>query len=450
MTMGKMKVLPRVLLCAPKSGSGKTLITCALLRALVKNGFDPCAFKCGPDFIDPMFHKTVLGVPSRNLDLIMAGEDGVKASLLAGAGNCNIGVIEGVMGFYDGLGAEEGLGSSYDLCVRTGTPAILIVDAKGMSTSVIAMIKGYLEYGKESVIRGVILNRVSGVWASELSVLIRKQLGIPVIATLPEVKDGTLESRHLGLVLPSEIPKLLSKVDRVSDELLKSIDMDALMKIAESAKDIEAEDDKSYPQFDVTVGVARDEAFCFYYEENLELLEKMGARVEFFSPIHDDKLPDVSRLIIGGGYPELYAKELSENKGMLRDIKEAANAGMPILAECGGFLYLQEMLKDKEGIEHEMAGVLKGSSHMTDKLSRFGYVSVYANEDNAYLKENDRVRGHEFHYYDTTDNGNIVTVTKLSSGKSWSGYQAKGNVFAGFAHLYYPSCDKLVERFLGL
>ena len=448
--MEKMKVLPRVLLCAPKSGSGKTLITCALLRALVKKGFDPCAFKCGPDFIDPMFHRTVLGIPSRNLDLIMAGEEGVKASMWAGAVGCGFGVIEGVMGFYDGLGIEEGLGSSYDLCVRTGTPAILIVDAKGMSTSVVAMIKGYLEYGKERVIKGVILNRVSRAVASELSVMIRNELGIPVIAALPVIKEGVLESRHLGLVLPSEIPELLTKVDRVSDELLKSIDMDALMQIAESAENIEVADKKSYPQFDVTVGVARDEAFCFYYEENLELLEKMGARIKFFSPIHDERLPDVSRLIIGGGYPELYAKELSGNESMLRSIREAADSGMPILAECGGFLYLQEKLTDKEGRTFDMAGVLKGSSHMTDKLSHFGYVSVYANTDIAYLKETDRVRGHEFHYYDTTDNGNVMTVTKLSSGKSWSGYQAVNNVFAGFAHLYYPSCEKLIERFLGM
>ena len=448
--MENMKKLPRVLLCAPGSGSGKTLITCALLRALVKKGFDPCAFKCGPDFIDPMFHRTVLGVASRNLDLIMAGEEGVKASMWAGAGGCGFGVIEGVMGFYDGLGIEEGLGSSYDLCVRTSTPAILIVDAKGMSTSVVAMIKGYLEYGKERVIKGVILNRVSRAVASELSVMIRNELGIPVIAALPVIKEGVLESRHLGLVLPSEIPELLTKVDRVSDELLKSIDMDALMQIAESAENIEVADKKSYPQFDVTVGVARDEAFCFYYEENLELLEKMGARIKFFSPIHDERLPDVSRLIIGGGYPELYAKELSGNESMLRSIREAADSGMPILAECGGFLYLQEKLTDKEGRTFDMAGVLKGSSHMTDKLSHFGYVSAYANADNAYLKETDRVRGHEFHYYDTTDNGNAMTVTKLSSGKSWSGYQAVNNVFAGFAHLYYPSCEKLIERFLGM
>ena len=436
--MEREKVLPRVLLCAPKSGSGKTLITCALLRALVKKGFDPCAFKCGPDFIDPMFHKSVLSVPSRNLDLIMAGEEGVRKSLIEGSKGCDIGIIEGVMGFYDGLGAEEGLGSSYDLCVRTGTPAILIVDAKGMSKSVIAMIKG------------VILNRVSAALVSELSTLIKRELGIPVIAALPVLKDGVLESRHLGLVLPSEVPMLLSRVDSVSDELLKSLDMDGLVQIANEAGVLNAPEEKPYPQFDVTVGVARDEAFCFYYEENLELLEKMGARIKFFSPIHDRKIPEVSRLIIGGGYPELYAKELSENVSMRDSIKKAADLGMPILAECGGFLYLQEKLKDKEGSEYDMVGALSGSSFMTDKLSHFGYVSVSRALDNPYLTEQDRVRGHEFHYCDTTDNGEAAKVTKLSSGRSWSGYQSKGNVFAGFAHLYYPSCRKVIERFLGM
>ena len=448
--MEREKVLPRVLLCAPKSGSGKTLITCALLRALVKKGFDPCAFKCGPDFIDPMFHKSVLSVPSRNLDLIMAGEEGVRKSLIEGSKGCDIGIIEGVMGFYDGLGAEEGLGSSYDLCVRTGTNAILIVDAKGMSKSVIAMIKGYLEYGSNRVIKGVILNRVSAALVSELSTLIKRELGIPVIAALPVLKDGILESRHLGLVLPSEVPMLLSRVDSVSDELLKSLDMDGLMQIANEAGALNAPEEKPYPQFDVTVGVAGDEAFCFYYEENLELLEKMGARIKFFSPIHDRKIPEVSRLIIGGGYPELYAKELSENVSMRDSIKKAADLGMPILAECGGFLYLQEKLKDKEGGEYDMVGALSGSSFMTDKLSHFGYVSVSRALDNPYLTEQDRVRGHEFHYCDTTDNGEAATVTKLSSGRSWSGYQSKGNVFAGFAHLYYPSCRKVIERFLGM
>ncbi len=453
--MGETKTLPRFLICAPGSGSGKTLITCGLLRALLKKGFHPCAYKCGPDFIDPMFHRTVLGVPSRNLDLVMAGEEGVKATLTHGAEGADIGVIEGVMGFYDGLGLSEGIGSSYDLCVKTGTPAVLVVDAKGMSRSVLALIKGYLEYGDTLIggkraIRGVILNRVSAGLAGELSEMIRSELGIPVIGYLPVLGKAVLESRHLGLVMPSEIPEILSVIDMVSDELSKSLDMDALLEIAGSAEGISSrEEDSDYGELrDVTVGVAKDEAFCFYYQDNLELLQKMGARIKFFSPIHDKRLPEVSRLIIGGGYPELYAKELSENKDMLIDIKKAASDGMPILAECGGFLYLQERLETAEGDVYNMAGVFRGNCYKKDKLSHFGYVEVSASKDNPYLVEGERVRGHEFHYYDTTDNGDVLNVQRLRGGKGWSGYQLSVNAFGGFAHLYYPSCSRMIERFL--
>ena len=281
--MSNERTLPRVLLCAPKSGSGKTLITCALPRALVKEGFVPCAFKCGPDFIDPMFHKSVLGIPSRNLDLVMCDEKSVLESMAEGSEGCDIGVIEGVMGFYDGLGIREGTGSSYDLCVKTGTPAILVVDAKGMSSSVVALIKGYVEFGKEHAIKGVILNRVTDSMAPELSKMIKEELGIPVVAHLPNLKKKVFESRHLGLVMPSEIPGVLELIDEVAGELLKRLDIDALMEIAKSAENLKADKGRKYPKFDVTVGVASDDAFCFYYEENLDLLEKMGAKIKFFS-----------------------------------------------------------------------------------------------------------------------------------------------------------------------
>ena len=193
-----------------------------------------------------------------------------------------------------------------------------------------------------------------------------------------------------------------------------------------------------------------DEAFCFYYEDNLDLLKELGANLKFFSPIHDAEIPEVTHLIIGGGYPELYAKELSENKSMLESIRAAAESGMPILAECGGFLYLQKELEDTNGECYEMAGVLFGKSHMTKKLSHFGYVNVTAKEENPYLKESEVIRGHEFHYYDTTDNGDICALYKPSGKRNWQGYQSYKNVFAGFAHLYYRSFQEFIWRFLNL
>ena len=453
---GTKKVqIPRVLICAPGSGSGKTLVTCALMRILKKNKYDVAAFKCGPDYIDPMFHQKVLGVPSRNLDLFLAGEDGVKRTLEAGVAGRNFAVIEGVMGFFDGQGAVSMEGSSYDLCKKTGTPAILVVNCKGMSRSVIPQVMGFCQYG-EGTIKGVILNNISPMIAREISSEIEKELDIPVLGYLPKLEGDLFTSRHLGLVLPDEVPQILEKIDQVADKLAQSLDLDKLIKIAVEAKEIsfnagisKGRNNKKKGQ-KLRIGVAFDEAFCFYYEDNFDLLRNLGVEINFFSPIHDKKLPDVDRIILGGGYPELYAKALSANKFMRESIRAAAEAGMPILAECGGFLYLQKELTDTEGNTYEMVGVLQGKSHMTGKLSHFGYVNVIAKGDNPYLKESETIRGHEFHYYDTTENGQVCTMEKPSGKRSWEGYQSYKNVFGGFAHLYYPSYPEFIKRFLSV
>lgn len=442
---------PRILICAPGSGSGKTLVTCAILRLLKKKGYDPCSFKCGPDYIDPMFHKKVLGIPSGNLDLFLAGKEGVSRSLSEGMEGRDIAVIEGVMGFYDGMGKCECEGSSFDLCVKTKTPAILVVNCRGMSRSVLPLIKGFLEYGDEgssSMIQGVILNNISPMIAPDISALIEKELKIPVIGFLPKLEGEVLLSRHLGLVMPDEVPEVLEIIDRVAAELEKNFDFEKFFEIAGSAKPLECMDLEVKCVTDKTVAVAMDEAFCFYYEDNFRLLEKMGARLKFFSPIHDEHLPEADGIIIGGGYPELHLKELSDNLPMRRDIKSAAERGIPILAECGGFLYLKDSYRDRDGAVFDMAGVLPGQGYMTDKLTHFGYVSVTSLEDTPYLNKGDTVRGHEFHYCDTTDNGNVCTMDKPVGGRSWEGYQLSRNVFAGFAHLYYPSCPEFIERFL--
>ncbi len=455
------------MICAPGSGSGKTLITCALLRILKRRGFNPASFKCGPDYIDPMFHRTVLGIPSRNLDLFLAGRQGVLRSLERGMSGSDIGVIEAVMGFFDGYSPESCKGSSYELSCVTNTPAILVVNARGMSLSILPLVKGFCGFGERKMIKGIILNNVSLSVAKELSERILKETGVPVIGSLPVMKSADLKSRHLGLVLPGEVPGILDAIGMVSDELEANLDFDKLIDISMEAGYF-GDDEKpasgiccdegevcrgSFAPFPaggakVRVGIARDEAFSFYYEDNLELLSEMGAELVFFSPLHDRNLPDVSRLIIGGGYPELHAKELSENRSMLRDIKEAADAGMPILAECGGFLYLMESLEDPEGNEYKMTGVFPGKTHMTEKLTHFGYVKVTKNTDNMYLLDGEEIRGHEFHYYKAGDDGDCLTMTKPSGKRSWKGYMSCNRVFAGFAHLYYPSCPAFVRRFM--
>lgn len=450
------------MICAPSSGSGKTLITCALLRILERHGHRCASYKCGPDYIDPMFHSKVLSIPSRNLDLFLMGEEGIARALEKGSYGKDIGVLEGVMGFYDGMKADSVEGSSYDICRITATPAILVVNCRGMSKSVVALIKGFADYDKEGLIKGVILNNVSPMIADSLKKDIEDELRIPVIGALPKLSERFLESRHLGLVMPSEIEDVLAKIDIVAASLEKRLDIDKLIKITGSAGDIKrciSTDNEPYSSIKaaglshdtkpVKVGIAMDEAFCFYYQDNLDLLKEMGAEITFFSPIHDSKLPDVSRIILGGGYPELYARELADNISMKMDIVRAADNGMPILAECGGFMYLQDSLSAPDGASYKMAGVLKGSGSMRDRLGHFGYVSVSSISDNPYLQGTEELKAHEFHYYDTTDNGDTCLLTK-PSGRSWQGMQVYKNVFAGFAHLYYPSCPILISRFMEL
>lgn len=448
---------PRVMISGTGSGSGKTMVTCALLRILKRKGYKPAVFKCGPDYIDPIFHKTVLDVPSRNLDIFMAGKDGIRRTLDRGSEGRNFGVIEGVMGFYDGISASGIDGSSYDISKETETPVILVVNAKGMSMSIVPMVQGFCDYvGRiNNPIKGIILNNISPMIADDISRRIEEDVHIPVVGYIPHIKDANIDSRHLGLVLPNEIPDLLEKIDAVADKLEETLNFDKLIDIAEKAEGFRtlqtsfalplcAEPAEGGP---MKVAVAKDEAFCFYYEDNFDLMRDMGLELEFFSPLHDKKLPDADGYIFGGGYPELYAKELSSNTSMLEDIKKATDNNVPIIAECGGFMYLQEEIEDKDGNTYKMVGAIPGKAFMTGKLTRFGYVTIAAAKDNTYLKPFECINGHEFHYYDTTNNGDTCIITKGTQNRSWEGIQIKGNLFAGFPHLYYPSCNSFIERF---
>lgn len=439
--------IPRIMIAAPASGSGKTLFTCALLRLLERKGIRAAAFKCGPDFIDPMFHKKVLGTLSRNLDLYMAGEEGVRRSFAAGCAGAEIAVIEGVMGYFDGTGASGMEGSSYELATVLQTPVLLTADVRGMSRSAAAMIKGFTDYGEQKMICGAFLNRTSAVTAERIEGWLAKEAGIPVLGFFPADDELRLESRHLGLVEPEEIPDLQQKIDHAADILEVTLNLEALFMAAGGAPALQVEtgNPEEREGSSVTVAVAQDEAFSFYYEDNLELLEELGAKIVYFSPLHDRELPEADGLLIGGGYPELKAGELAANTGILASIRRAADSGMPILAECGGFQYLQEELVDKEGTAHRMCGVLKGSSRMTDKLVRFGYVEVSG--EGLYFGTGRTIRGHEFHYSDSTENGSACKAVK-PGGKSWDCMVVQGRIAAGYPHLYYRSCPAFAESFV--
>lgn len=448
------------MIAAPKSGSGKTMITCALLQLLKDSGKNVLSYKCGPDYIDPMFHKKVLGVPSKNLDTFFTDEKTTVQLFLDERADGDFAVLEGVMGLYDGLGGIYEQGSSYHLAKVTQTPIILVVDAKGMGKSVLALIAGFLQYDTHHLIKGVLLNRMSKGYYDIIKPLIEKELSVKVVGYFPEQKDIMLESRHLGLVMPDELDDIKEQLCEIADRLKKTIDMDLFIDIAAEADEIgdsgSADKDKRQtlknaelmrPQDQnntVNIAVAMDEAFCFYYEDNLRMLEKCGAQLQYFSPLHDTELPDnCDALLLGGGYPELYAKELSENVSMLNAIKKAFRAGMPTVAECGGFMYLHTYIHNQNCV-FDMAGALDGECHFKGKLVRFGYIELEEKHSN-FLPPDEKIRAHEFHYYDSTDNGADCIATKPATGRSYDCVISHDNYWLGFPHLYYPSNPHFAE-----
>ena len=460
----------RFMIAAPKSGSGKTMITCALLQLLKDCGKNVSSYKCGPDYIDPMFHKKVLGVPSKNLDTFFTDEKTTVQLFLDKRADGDFAVLEGVMGLYDGLGGIYEQGSSYHLAKVTQTPIILVVDAKGMGKSVLALIAGFLQYDTQHLIKGVLLNRMSKGYYDIIKPLIEKELSVKVVGYFPEQKDIGLSSRHLGLVMPDELSDIKKQLNETADRLKKTINLDMLLDIAAEAEEITKTTNTEQMQIQnqnnkVNIAVAMDEAFCFYYEDNLRLLEKCGAKLQYFSPLHDTKLPDnCDALLLGGGYPELYTKKLSENVSMRESIKKAFRAGLPTVAECGGFMYLHKYIHDicddtdeqnKADVQNNadtqndvsvsrLVGALDGGCHFKGKLVRFGYIEL-AEKHSNFLPPNEKIKAHEFHYYDSTDNGADCIATKPATGRRYDCVISHDNYWLGFPHLYYPSNPHFAE-----
>ena len=441
----------RIMIAAPQSGSGKTLITCALLQALKEKNYYLESFKCGPDYIDPMFHKTVLGISSRNLDPFFT-EDSVTRMLLAkGQDSRDLAVIEGVMGLYDGLGGIREEASSYALAKATNTPIILTVNARGMGRSLLALLSGFLQYDTAHLIKGVILNQTPSSFASVLSKEIEETFHIPIVASFPVRDDVRIESRHLGLVMPYELEDIQSRLKIASQVLCENANIEQILEIAKSAPkleyDVKRDIKQKLTEKTIRIGVARDEAFCFYYEDNLDLLKSLGAKLIFFSPLHDDTLPkDLDGILFGGGYPELYLKELEENESMRNSVKSAIENKMPSLAECGGFMYLHDTIFDSEKKPYKMAGVIHACCMKKERLVRFGYLTLNSKTD-SFLQKGETIRGHEFHYYDSEDNGECAIAKKPVGTRSWECVHAGSDHWWGFAHLSYYSNPKFAEKF---
>lgn len=472
--------LPRILLAAPGSGSGKTLLTTGLLTLFQNRGIRCRSFKCGPDYIDPMFHKYVLGIDSCNLDSFFLPAEELRALFQKRAEGAELSVLEGVMGYYDGIGGNSTAASTYEVAGITDTPVILVVDGKGSSLSLAAQIKGFLEYQKDSHIRGVILNKTNKMVGERLRPEIEK-LGVRYLGAVPVCETMDIKSRHLGLTMPEEQRELRGHLNDFAKQLEEYLDVEGILELAGYSKKEEpgvgkaGQRKSSEPKTAMTesgqssqtdlnpaeaklddertmesengcstrrMAVAMDEAFCFYYQENLDFLRQHGWELIPFSPLHDAALPEqIQAILLGGGYPELYAKELSANEPMLVAIRNAHAGGIKILAECGGFLYLQEHLEDEAGERWPLAGLIHADGFRTGKLGRFGYISL---EQNGTAQ----IKGHEFHYWDSTAPGTAFHAVKPQSNRGWDCMYQTDSLLAGFPHLYYLSGPELILQFL--
>ena len=434
------------LLAAPRSGSGKTTMTCALLMALKRRGCAPCAFKSGTDYIDPMFHRAVLGVESRNLDLFFSAPETVRTLYAKGAAGHGAAVCEGAMGFYDGLGGVSDRASAWHLADTLGLPVLLVVEPKGQSLTLAAELNGLVNFRTPSHIAGILLNNCTARMHALLAPMLEEETGLPVLGFLPKLPEAVIGSRHLGLYTAAEVENLQQKLALLADAVEEHIDWPRLLALCEKEPPVLPVQPET-PPARVRIAVAQDEAFCFAYAETMEAFRDAGAEVVFFSPLRDTALPEnIGGLYLPGGYPELHARELSENTSLLREIKQKIESGLPTAAECGGFLYLGQSLTDAEGQSWPMVGALPGEAKDAGRLVRFGYAALSADSDSMLFRAGESFPIHEFHHWDSTANGVALAAKKPVGGAEWRCGSVNEHFYAGFPHLYWAGTP-LPQRF---
>ena len=452
--------MSRVMIAATGSGSGKTTIVCGLCQCIKDMGLMPLALKCGPDYIDSMFHSRVLNMKTGNLDSWFCDENTIKELLFRKESESDITIIEGVMGYYDGQGFST-KGSSYEIADITDTPVILVVNCRGMSNSIGAVLKGYKEYIENNHIQGVIFNNLSSKLYKDASTAAH-MAGIKPLGYLPVNKAIALESRHLGLVTSDEIEHFKEKVDTIAALMKESIDIKGIIELGHTATkcktgcELNASDSKACKKTEksnkediIHIAVARDEAFCFLYEDNLEFLREHGCEPVYFSPLRDKKLPDdIDGLLLYGGYPELHAKELSDNVSMRNDIADKIRGGLPCIAECGGYLYLHKKLEAPDKKVYPMAGVIDGTGYNAGRLQRFGYMTLTAGRNTMLADKGKSFSAHEFHYWNSDCKGDTYSVTKASDGSVEIEGYGSDTLYAGFPHIYFPGNKEAARRFI--
>ncbi len=462
----QVKKTPSFIISATSSGSGKTTVSLALMSVLKERGYRVQPFKVGPDYIDPQFHRAVCGRPSYNLDTWMMGVEEVKDTFLTALSDADVGVIEGVMGLFDGKDDGKGEGSTADIAKVLGIPVMLVVDASMMAQSIAPLVYGYERFDPDVKIAGVVFNKVgSHRHFTILKKAVEERCTARVIGYLEKDCDVVLPERHLGLSIDfghsSQDRGLEKALTRLRDNIGRSIDLKTLLSLSSAGKEGDKVQKKpAIPQSKTcTIAVAMDEAFSFYYEKNLDILKELGAEIKGFSPIRDTSLPaGVDGVYIGGGYPELYAEKLRSNKSLRDEINKLSNKGLPIYAECGGLIYLGRILRDFDGRSYEMAGIFPWTSRMLDRRRTLGYKEVEVTEDISFIEKGHRLRGHEFHYSeiegDSTVSSKFKRVYRLrensSSGMGDSLAQGylHNNTLVSYIHIHFSSNRNFPKGFV--
>ncbi|EOG8081647.1 cobyrinate a,c-diamide synthase [Citrobacter sp. CK184] len=444
------------ILAGTGSGCGKTTVTLGLLSLLKRRGMrvQPC--KVGPDYLDTGWHTAVCGSASRNLDSFMLPEPVLNALFCEHMQQADVAVIEGVMGLYDGYGTDPNYCSTAAMAKQLGCPVILLVDGKAVSTSIAAMVMGFQHFDPDLNIAGVIVNRVNSETHYQLlKTAIERYCSLPVLGYVPGVEGVALPERHLGLITARESVVNQQPWQDFADTLERTLDIDALLSLSQLTA-LPAGEWPALPDPQagkgLTVAIADDEAFNFYYPDNIKLLERTGVTMTRFSPLHDSTLPECQMIWLGGGYPELHAGALAANTPMLAQMRAAHQRGVAIYAECGGLMYLGSTLEDASGEIHRMVDVIPGHSKMGKRLTRFGYCEAQAREQTLLAAAGEVLRGHEFHYSDfLPENPAVMACRKVRDGKTlqeWSGGWQVGNTFASYLHVHFAQRPAMLNHWL--
>lgn len=445
---------PRLVIAAPSSGCGKTTISVGLMAALADR-MTVQGFKVGPDYIDPGYHTAATGRISRNLDTWMVQPDLVQELFTRAQTGADVSIIEGVMGLYDGLDALTENGSTAQLAKLLNVPVILVIDAGSMARSAGALVQGFRDFDPDLNLAGVIANNLAGEVHAQWIKEAVEGIGVPVLGCLFRENALHVPERHLGLYTAGEQQDVTQAFIRAAKQTVgEHIDLDRVLKIAHSAPDMvpdAAVPVHSTPNSPVRIGVARDEAFCFYYEDNFDLLCKAGAELLFFSPLCDANLPpEISGLYLGGGYPELYAAQLAANNALRAEINQVIQTGMPVYAECGGLMALTGFYVDDKDVEYRMIGVIPGSTRLSSRLT-MGYREVTALQPNILLDVHETARGHEFHYSEWTrpvETKSYAYGTKSCDGIIQQEGFVSGSLLASYVHLHFTSNPGMAPRFV--